>query len=1323
MADGSRVEQEARGQRGSDTGRTAGGSIALSLQAAYLSSLGIASIIIVAAVDGDETKNSRLAKAGVAILGVARGQEPEQRPGEGSLPQGGHGAPFRVETSAAAPRTVDPGFNSRPRVVGGHRWQIKPLGGPEASAPSRVSWRPIVGIVAVRTGASCKSQCREAGSKCALATGPRAARRRPDSHAASTVPARQRGVGICDTETGHGIWTEHVQIDEQDIDDGTDAGRTKLSSGSMDAAQWRVDGRSNPGAFHRNRPPSRPKRTSEVGRSERVDLHYNLPNGAHALVSPEKSPVLAAFEERCRKAKQQPFLDETLMDEREIACSWSDFKRPLLRRYNLQGSLIFIDVVGYGVDGIVWRVEVDCRIMALKVLPQRPDASRSCIRPSRLHGAPPELPILAQLRSAKTYPEQTAALQALKNEIVGHIQKKEAWIGFGVLEPIVLTLSASRSPAKPNGKDARTQLVSRPLRTGFPRPVHAAGVVPAILANTCPLSNPPQLVVAALRALTDIADAAALAQPSSPLDTSSLADNVFSPQNMEALNVMLSISSPKHMLQSQVNLASGLISRLCREEKHQHALHHSGGLGLARHAASKIRRARRSCGPRCRRACLRRRPLRSVSRAGQRKRQDRAHSRSNRRHTRGLQISLQSSRILPPPLMAVFPSVKFETAESYGPQQAAALTAMDYILPSMPVTGTRNQSGPQSSFPTPDRSDSRTSSRASLSRFSSAAVWDSPRNQSSGNGSDTATEDIESPLIPWLIHLSRTLAEPALGRKATRETSIGFLVVPILVGMVERNDKDGAELEAPVNVTQQLILETAPAVLARLITDSEFLQKAAYDCDAVKVLTKLLRRAYQPVPEIDQPKYWSPQSDTGMDDESTPAMAQLGAKGQNPLLAHRMKLREASLRAIGALAAGKEDYRKAFVAEDFVPYVVESLCEFPRKPKQVKERSKDKQGADAGRKGPSPAYGSNPVSVIIAACHVVRMLARSVSVLRTALVDYGVALPIFQFMTHRDVNVQIAATATVINLVVEVSPVRELLTESGVMKVLCEHAHSDNPALRLNALWALKHLVDAVGPELKKACLQQLEPGWLVQLICDDTQDTAVYNSRLKEAAGDDFDEDMDMQPLDEPLRWLYGSNGSIRELDASRSTKLRQAEDKLSAIREAELNPMRRARNDDIAIQEQELGQDRLFEILASKLRSRMLHPFSRRTSTSGREQRVLHPQAKIIVAVIYILVHMAASIPRHRQLVIAQTELLKLLAQQASSKDREVRVALCHLVINLTWQEDDAEAQQCAARAAELKRLGFHSKMESLKLQDRDLDVRERAKTAAWQIEQATY
>lgn len=325
------------------------------------------------------------------------------------------------------------------------------------------------------------------------------------------------------------------------------------------------------------------------------------------------------------------------------------------------------------------------------------------------------------------------------------------------------------------------------------------------------------------------------------------------------------------------------------------------------------------------------------------------------------------------------------------------------------------------------------------------------------------------------------------------------------------------------------------------------------------------------------------------------------------------------------------------------------------------------------------------------------------------------------------------------------------------MKELCEHAHSPNPALRLNALWALKHFIDAVGPDLKKQCLQELELGWLIQLICDDTEDLALQMTKHREASGIDMDEDVDMQSTDEPHRWLYGSNGVLHELDSSRSTRMRQAEDRLALVRESELNPVRRARNDDLAIQEQGLdfirnfigrpgagglasesvnettemidhllsvtGQDRLFEILSSRLRTRVLHPFSRRAPLVGRETRVIYPQAKIIMVVIYILVHMAASVPRHRQLVISQTELLKLLAQHSNSRDKEVRVALCHLIINLTWQEDEGEAQACAQRALELRKLGYHTKMENLKHQDTDLDVRERAKTAAWQIQQAIY
>jgi len=216
---------------------------------------------------------------------------------------------------------------------------------------------------------------------------------------------------------------------------------------------------------------------------------------------------------------------------------------------------------------------------------------------------------------------------------------------------------------------------------------------------------------------------------------------------------------------------------------------------------------------------------------------------------------------------------------------------------------------------------------------------------------------------------------------------------------------------------------------------------------------------------------------------------------------------------------------------------------------------------------------------------------------------------------------------------------------------------------------------------------------------------------------------------------------------ESSRGVSALSANARLAALRDLETNPARKARKDDIAVQEQgldfirnliggfnnvgtsetsemidfllaELGQDQIFEILASKLRPKVVNPFNKRSST-GIETRVVPPHPEIIAAVEYILVHMAASVPRHRQLVIAQIELLKLLVPQFSHPNKEVRIALCWLVINLTWVDDAHDSQACAQRAQELKKLGFLSKLEALE-HDSELDVRERAKTAVWQMKQ---
>ena len=72
-------------------------------------------------------------------------------------------------------------------------------------------------------------------------------------------------------------------------------------------------------------------------------------------------------------------------------------------------------------------------------------------------------PILVQIRNARSYVEQAAALRSLKNEVIGHVQKKETWVGYGVLEPVVKMLATSRSSAKMNGKDPRFHAAARSL--------------------------------------------------------------------------------------------------------------------------------------------------------------------------------------------------------------------------------------------------------------------------------------------------------------------------------------------------------------------------------------------------------------------------------------------------------------------------------------------------------------------------------------------------------------------------------------------------------------------------------------------------------------------------------------------------------------------------------------------------------------------------------------------------------------------------------------------------------------------------------------------
>ncbi|KAI1388779.1 ARM repeat-containing protein [Hypoxylon trugodes] len=982
--------------------------------------------------------------------------------------------------------------------------------------------------------------------------------------------------------------------------------------------------------------------------------------------------------------------------------------------------------------------------------------------------------VLAKLNSSA--PEQIAALGFLKNEVIGHIQKKEDWVQHGVLRAIVRIIAPDALetdgkdrrqpfltlPDEDNAKLQALQLLASFANAGpvFLPPLHAAGALPAVLSNSCLRNEHPPIVLAALRVVRDIAAATTYAPSSSPISSSSLADVLFTDGPLDSLHHILSQQPPNPDNEAQTSIITYLIKDLCHDDRHQSALVTRGILDSL---ATKLAGFVVSEGQ-------------VLPRAEKIARHEGLHEYIPPPATAAGSLdgvlgaiaaiigdsSYRTCKLLySPSILAVFPVAEIDPNTSsrspFGPMELPGLRPtkhldfepMNLLLPYTLLQITSHATTASSGT----SRDNQVRNGRSASKYQNSTTSRSPSEGPSASNNDADGEEAESPLIPWLINLIRTrkgsemlMATSILTSlfKAgftykTREANIGLLVIPVLLSLL--NDIDTKLKDIDYNncnrntISMLNLIEEAPIILAYLITDSELLQKAAFDCNAVKIMCKLLKETYDTPPPLAKSWSWSIHGKTQDSARELPPECRLGEAGQHQYLVHRINVRESTLRAIGALATFKDEYRTAIVNQDVVHYIVESVT-------------------------PSP---NNPVPVSLAACYVVRMLSRSVNILRTALVDHSVSTPILQLLRHPEVEVQVAAAASICNLVMDFSPMRESLIDAGILRALCEHAHSHNASLRLNALWALKHLVHAADIDLKRRSVEELESGWLVRLICDDTEDAALFSAKTRSGRGtvqdtlDDMDEDVDMGFADDQYRpWLPAS---FYKSPTSRTYSdvriLRLAEARLETLREAELNPVRKARHDDLAIQEQGLGfirnliggahsstnadspndttemidflfntigQDRLFDILDTKLQVKVLHPFSQR-GIPGSETRILPPQTKIIESVIYILVHIAASIPRHRQLVVSQTKLLEHLARLFNNQDREVRVALCHLINNLTWQDNASDGPGCTQRAQELKKLGFLSKLEALKEGDDELDVRERAKSALWQMKPNNY
>ncbi|BFZ65059.1 hypothetical protein YB2330_006222 [Saitoella coloradoensis] len=176
------------------------------------------------------------------------------------------------------------------------------------------------------------------------------------------------------------------------------------------------------------------------------------------------------------------------------------------------------------------------------------------------------------------------------------------------------------------------------------------------------------------------------------------------------------------------------------------------------------------------------------------------------------------------------------------------------------------------------------------------------------------------------------------------------------------------------------------------------------------------------------------------------------------------KATESILLAVAALTLFKDDYRKEVSEKGFMPFIVTSLS-------------------------------SPNASVRAAACQCVRSMSRSVCILRTTLTDVALVPPMMKCLEDEAVEVRVAASAALCNLVLEFSPMRKTIMEHEILRILRTQVHDNEPALRLNAIWTLKHLFYKQKTSVKQSVLQNLGLEIFMERINDD--DIAIQEQAL----------------------------------------------------------------------------------------------------------------------------------------------------------------------------------------------------------------------------------
>lgn len=134
--------------------------------------------------------------------------------------------------------------------------------------------------------------------------------------------------------------------------------------------------------------------------------------------------------------------------------------------------------------------------------------------------------------------------------------------------------------------------------------------------------------------------------------------------------------------------------------------------------------------------------------------------------------------------------------------------------------------------------------------------------------------------------------------------------------------------------------------------------------------------------------------------------------------------------------------------------------------------------------------------VRLSAVRCLHSLSRSVQQLRTTFQDHAVWRPLMTLLAgNPSIELMTVVTSTICNLLLEFSPAKEPMVESGAIELLCKLTHNVDPALRLNGSWALMNMAFQAEEPIKTKIINTLGTDRIFQLLGDS--DTRVIMKTL----------------------------------------------------------------------------------------------------------------------------------------------------------------------------------------------------------------------------------